>query len=53
MMVKFKDYKGHDVEKVHIKFCNRVLGVRENTCNSAVHYELGIFLRETSKNNNK
>lgn len=30
-------HKGPDVEKAHINFCKRVLGVRENTCNSAVY----------------
>lgn len=29
-------HKGLVVEKVHINFCNRILGVRKNTCNSAV-----------------
>lgn len=34
-------HKGPDVERVHINFCKRILGVRKNTCNSAVYYELG------------
>uniref|UniRef100_K1QT84 Reverse transcriptase zinc-binding domain-containing protein n=1 Tax=Magallana gigas TaxID=29159 RepID=K1QT84_MAGGI len=36
-------HKGQDVEKVHINFCKKVLGVRKNTCNSAVYYEVGRF----------
>jgi len=32
-----------DVEKVHIQFCKRLLGVRKGTCNEFVYSELGRF----------
>ena len=34
-------YNYHEVDKLHIKFCKRILGVRKNTQNYAVLGELG------------
>lgn len=42
-----------DYEIVHINFCKRVLGVRKNTCNSAVYYELGRFPLEIFRKQKK
>ena len=36
-------HSGHDVEKVHIQFCKRLLGVKKGTCNEFVYSELGRF----------
>ena len=45
-------HSGHDVEKVHIKFCKRLLGVKKGTCNEFVYSELGRFpLQVTRKQN--
>ena len=33
--------KSKDIERVHLKFCKRLLNVRINTCNSVVYGELG------------
>ena len=42
-------HKGQDVEKVHINFCKRILGVKKSTCNNAVYYELGRFPLEIDR----
>ena len=34
-------HKAPDVEKIHIDFCKKILGVKKSTCNSLVYYELG------------
>ena len=34
-------HKAYDVEKIHINFCKKILGVKKSTCNSLVYYELG------------
>ena len=36
-------HSGHDVEKVHIQFWKRLLGVKKGTCNEFVYSELGRF----------
>ena len=33
--------KAPDVEKIHIDFCKKILGVKKSTCNSLVYYKLG------------
>ena len=33
--------KEHILEKLYIKCCKQVLGIRQNSCNSAVYGELG------------
>ena len=33
--------KSKELEKIHLKFCKRLLGVRVNTCTAAVYGELG------------
>ena len=34
-------YKGNDIEKVHLMFCKRTLGLKKNACRKLVHFELG------------
>ena len=36
-------HRGQDIEKVHIQFCKRLLGVRKGTCNDFIYCELGRF----------
>ena len=33
--------KGTEVEKLHLEFCKRLLGVKKSTCNIVVYFELG------------
>jgi hypothetical protein len=33
--------KSEDLERVHLKFCKAILGVKQNACNAAVYGELG------------
>ena len=34
-------HKGSDIEKVHLMFCKRILGVKKNVSNKLVYFELG------------
>ena len=44
MDLKYGDCKGfYCIDKIHIKFCKILLGVRQQTPNSAVYGELGRF----------
>ena len=36
-------HKGLDVERAHTNFCKNTLGVKKNTSNKLVYYELGIL----------
>ena len=36
-------HTGQDVEKIHIQFCKKILGVRKGTCNDFVYSDLGRF----------
>ena len=36
-------HRGQDIEKIHIQFCKRLLGVRKGTCNDFIYSELGRF----------
>ncbi|XP_033746730.1 uncharacterized protein LOC117331881 [Pecten maximus] len=36
-------HKGSDIEKLHINFCKRLLGVRKSTPNMMVYFELGRY----------
>ena len=36
-------HKATDVEKIHTKFCKRVLGLGKKSCNNFVYYELGRY----------
>ena len=43
-------HKAPDVEKVHSMFCKKLLGVKKNTCNNLVYFELGrLPLHESRK----
>ena len=33
--------KSKEIERIHLKFCKRLLTVKQNTCNAAVYGELG------------
>ena len=35
--------KSKDIERLHLKFCKSILGVKLNTCNAAVYSELGRY----------
>ncbi|KAL4237739.1 hypothetical protein ACF0H5_002452 [Mactra antiquata] len=35
--------KYNDLERIHLRFCKFVLGVRQNACNAAVYGELGRY----------
>ena len=35
--------KSDDIERIHLKFCKRILNVRSNTCTSGVYGELGRY----------
>ena len=35
--------KSRDIERIHLKFCKRLLNVRTSTCNATVYGELGRF----------
>ena len=35
--------KSKAIERVHLKFCKRLLNVRQNSCNNAIYGELGRF----------
>ena len=36
-------YKSDDIERIHLKFCKRILNVRSNTCTAGVYGELGRY----------
>ena len=36
-------HRGQDIEKIHIQFCKRLLGVWKGTCNDFIYSELGRF----------
>ena len=35
--------KSKELERIHLKFCKMILGVRQNSCNDAVYVELGRY----------
>ena len=35
--------KSKELERIHLKFCKMVLGVKQCTCNAAVYGELGRY----------
>jgi len=35
--------KSNDIERVHLKYCKSVLGVKQSTCTAAVYSELGRY----------
>lgn len=35
--------KSKEIERIHLKFCKRILQVRSNTCTAGVYGELGRF----------
>ena len=35
--------KSDDIERIHLKFCKRILNVRSNTCTSGVYGELSRY----------
>ena len=35
--------KSKDIERLHLKFCKSILGVKQSTCNAAVYSELGRY----------
>jgi hypothetical protein len=35
--------KSKDIERIHIKFCIIILGVKQSACNSAIYGELGRY----------
>jgi len=35
--------KSKEIERIHLKFCKRLLTVKQNTCNAAVYGELGRY----------
>ena len=35
--------KSKEIERIHLKFCKRILNVRVNTCNISVYGELGRY----------
>ena len=36
-------YNSDDIERIHLKFCKRILNVRSNTCTAGVYGELGRY----------
>ena len=36
-------HQAPDVEKIHLKFCKRILGLDKRTCNNFVYHELGRY----------
>ena len=36
-------YNSDDIERIHLKFCKRILNVRSNTCTSGVYGVLGRY----------
>ncbi len=35
--------KATEIERIHLKFCKRILNVKPNTCNATVYGELGRY----------
>ena len=35
--------KSKEIERIHMKFCKRILGVKSSTCNMAIYGELGRY----------
>ena len=35
--------KSKELERIHLKFCKTILGVKQSTCNAAVYGELGRY----------
>ena len=34
-------HKAPDIERIHINYCKKLLGVRQSTCNNFIYHELG------------